>query len=118
MCWVRPMSSKAACAAPEIGSGSRRSSWMPPPARRRPPAELRAYDLFLQARALSETFTPDAQHRARRVYEQAIRLDPGPARGWIGLAHNHMLRAQNGPRAGRCETIPTGPRRSAWSSTP
>lgn len=65
-------------------------------ARRRPPADLRAYDVFLQARAIADTFTPEAQDQARRLYEEAIRLDPGLARAWIGLAYNHMLRAQNG----------------------
>lgn len=64
-------------------------------ARRRPPQDARAYDLLLQARAISDTFTPDAQARARQLYEEAIRLDPGLARAWTGLAYNHFLRGQD-----------------------
>ncbi len=62
-------------------------------ARRRPPEDIRAYDLFLQGRRLSDVFTPGAQDRARALFEQARTIDPTFARAYSGLAHNHLTRA-------------------------
>ena len=62
-------------------------------ARRRPPRDLRAYDFFLQARQLSDNFTPGAQERARELFERARELDPTFARAYTGLAFNSLNRA-------------------------
>jgi TolB-like protein len=64
-------------------------------ARRRPPQDVCAYDLFLQGYKLSDTFTPEAQARARELFERARKLDPTLARAYTGLAFNHLIRAQD-----------------------
>ncbi|HET9740795.1 MAG TPA: adenylate/guanylate cyclase domain-containing protein, partial [Solirubrobacteraceae bacterium] len=55
-------------------------------ARRRPPRDMRAYDLFLQGRRLSDSFTADAQAQSRAFFERARELDPSFARAYTGLA--------------------------------
>jgi adenylate cyclase len=62
-------------------------------ARRRPPRDLRAYDLLLQGRRLSDMYTPGAQAQARAFFERARELDPTLARAYTGLAFNHLNRA-------------------------
>jgi TolB-like protein len=62
-------------------------------ARRRPPQDMRAYDLFLQGHRVSEVFTEDAQEQARALLEQARDLDPTFVRAYTGLAYNHLGRA-------------------------
>jgi adenylate cyclase len=62
-------------------------------ARRRPPRDMRAYDLFLQGLRLSDSFAADAQAQARDLFERARALDPTFARAWTGLAFNHLNRA-------------------------
>ena len=62
-------------------------------ARRRPPEDIRAYDLFLQAHRLSDVFTPEAQERVQALYEQALQIDPTFARAYTGLAFSHLTRA-------------------------
>jgi adenylate cyclase len=62
-------------------------------ARRRPPRDMRAYDLFLQGLRLSDLFTPAAQEQARELFERASVLDPTFARACTGLAFNHLIRA-------------------------
>jgi TolB-like protein/class 3 adenylate cyclase len=62
-------------------------------ARRRAPADVRAYDLFLQGHRLSDRFNPGDQDRARELFLQARDLDPGFARAYTGLAFNHLNRA-------------------------
>jgi adenylate cyclase len=62
-------------------------------ARRRPPQDVRAYDLLLQGRRLSDVFAPGAQERAKELFEQARALDPTLARAYTGLAFNHLNRA-------------------------
>lgn len=42
-------------------------------ARRRPPQDVRAYDLFLQGRRLSDMFTSGAQEQTRGLFERARR---------------------------------------------
>ncbi len=62
-------------------------------ARRRPPEDIRAYDLFLQGYRLSDVFTPEAQERVQALYEQALQIDPTFARAYTGLAFSHLTRA-------------------------
>src|SRR4051794_17049856 len=62
-------------------------------ARRRPPRDVRAYDLFLQGYRLSDTYTPEAQARAKDLFERARQVDPTFARAYTGLAFNHYMRA-------------------------
>ncbi|WP_262268404.1 adenylate/guanylate cyclase domain-containing protein [Microvirga yunnanensis] len=62
-------------------------------ARRRPPQDMRAYDLFLQGHRLSDVFTEDGQARARAFFERARDLDPTFARAYTGLAFNSLNRA-------------------------
>jgi TolB-like protein/Flp pilus assembly protein TadD len=62
-------------------------------AKRRPPEDIRAYDLFLRGLRLSDTFTPEAQAQVEALYEQARAIDPTFARAYTGLAHVHNLRS-------------------------
>ena len=62
-------------------------------ARRRPPQDIRAYDLFLQGHRISEVFTEDAQEQARAFFERARDLDPTFVRAYTALAYNHLGRA-------------------------
>lgn len=62
-------------------------------ARCRSPESVRAYDLFLQGRRMSDVFTPGAQDQARALFEQARAIDPTFARAYTGLAHNYLSRA-------------------------
>ena len=62
-------------------------------ARRRPPEDIRAYDLFLRGYRLSDVFTPGAQDQARTLFEQARAIDPTFARAYTGLAYNHSNRS-------------------------
>ena len=64
-------------------------------ARRRPPRDMRAYDLFLQGYRLSDVDTPEAQDQARALFERARALDPTFARAYTGLAFNHLIRASD-----------------------
>jgi adenylate cyclase len=62
-------------------------------ARRRPPRDVRAYDLFLQGLRLSDMFTPEAQAQAQEFFQRALEIDPTFARACTGLAVNHLNRA-------------------------
>jgi len=63
-------------------------------ARRRPPEDIRAYDLFLRGLRLDDTsFTPEAQARVEALYEQARAIDPTFARAYTGLAFIHSNRS-------------------------
>ena len=63
-------------------------------ARRRPPQDIRAYDLFLRALRLDDTsFTPEAQAQVEALYEQARAIDPTFARAYTGLAFIHSNRS-------------------------
>ena len=64
-------------------------------ARRRPPEDIRAYDLFLKALRLGETFTPEAQAQVEALYEQARAIDPTFARAYTGLSYIHLNRSIN-----------------------
>ena len=65
-------------------------------ARRRPPEDIRAYDLFLQGHRLSDVFTPEAQKQVQALFEQAVQIDPTFARAYTGLAYVHLNRALDG----------------------
>ena len=60
-------------------------------ARRRPPEDIRAYDLFLQGYRLSDP--REAQDRVKALYEQALEIDPTFARAYTGLAYVYLNRA-------------------------
>ncbi len=59
-------------------------------ARRRPPEDIRAYDLFLQGYRLSDP--REAQDRVKVLYEQALEIDPTFARAYTGLAYVYLNR--------------------------
>ena len=61
-------------------------------ARRRPPDDIRAYDLFLQGYRMSDVITPEVQAKAKAAFEQALKIDPGFARAYTGLAYVYMNR--------------------------
>ena len=50
----------------------------------------RAYELFLQARYLSNQNTPQTLKRSDAMLHQALAIDPRYATAWIGLAFNAM----------------------------
>jgi adenylate cyclase len=55
-------------------------------ARRRPPQDIRAYDLWLRGRKLLDLRTPGANSEARDVFEQALAIDASYGRAYAGLA--------------------------------
>jgi eukaryotic-like serine/threonine-protein kinase len=52
-----------------------------------------AYNLYLQGRYFLDRRTPEDVDKAVSYYEQALRLDPGYARAWTGLAAAHESQA-------------------------
>ena len=52
---------------------------------------LEAYDCVLRGRELWERFTPEANREARRLYENAIELDPDYARAYASLAWTYLV---------------------------
>ena len=59
---------------------------------------LAAYESFLRGRAHLIQFTPDAWHRARTHFDQAIRLDPNFADPHAELALGHFISGMGGMR--------------------
>jgi TolB-like protein/class 3 adenylate cyclase len=59
-------------------------------AKRRPPASLEAYDLYLLGLEQKHLYTKASMQEAIRLFSRAVELDPGFARGWtmLGLACN------------------------------
>jgi TolB-like protein/class 3 adenylate cyclase/Flp pilus assembly protein TadD len=59
-------------------------------ARRRPPASLEAYDLYLLGLEQKHRYTKESMAEAIRLFSRAVELDPGFARGWtmLGLAYS------------------------------
>ena len=51
----------------------------------------KAYDLVQRGREIWYRFTPEDNHAARKLYEQAIELDPEYARAYSSLAWTHMI---------------------------
>jgi TolB-like protein/Tfp pilus assembly protein PilF len=59
--------------------------------RRKPPANLAAYDCVLRARAVRmRVGDPEAEAELQRLYEQAVALDPAYGRAYAGLAMVRM----------------------------
>ncbi len=64
-------------------------------ATRKTPQNLGAYDFVLRGHAIIvHTFHDNL--RAREMFEQALRLDPGCARAWVALASSHMIDFNSG----------------------
>jgi TolB-like protein/DNA-binding SARP family transcriptional activator len=61
-------------------------------ARRKPPRDLRAYELFLRGNAISDSMTAAAQAEALAFFEQARQADPDYARAYTGIAAIHAMR--------------------------
>src|SRR5262249_49025938 len=55
-------------------------------ARRKPPPDLRVYELFLRGNALSDVMNMPAQAEALSFFEQARAADPDYARAYSGIA--------------------------------
>ncbi len=53
--------------------------------RRRPPASLKAYELYLLGYELEEQFTEESNKESMKVLEQALEIDPNYARLWTVL---------------------------------
>ena len=58
--------------------------------------DLEAYNLFLQGSFFESKFTPDGEHKAIELYEQAIARDPKFARAYAGLADSYQILGFNG----------------------
>ena len=59
--------------------------------RRKPTEDLTAYDALLRGLFELQQFTPDANMRARTLFERAIELDPGYAQAHAALGMNYFL---------------------------
>jgi len=64
--------------------------------RRRPPASLRAYDLYLLGVEHHNTFSRTGNAEAIRLLSRALELDPGFARGWAELAYAYAIQCCHG----------------------
>ncbi len=53
--------------------------------------DLEAYNLFLQGKFFEAKFTPDGEHKAIELYEQAIARDPQFAGAYSGLADTYLI---------------------------
>ena len=65
-------------------------------ARRKPPANLDAYELYLLGAEAKHKFTKEGVTESIRLLTRAVELDPGLARAWIGLAMAEAIAAGNG----------------------
>jgi len=54
---------------------------------------VEAYNLYLQGKYLLDRRTREDMDKAVSCYEQSLRLDPGYARAWTGLAAAHQAQA-------------------------
>lgn len=64
-------------------------------ARRKPPASLEAYDLYLLGLEQKHLFTKASIAEAIRLLSRAVELDPGLARAWTALGLAHGVAALN-----------------------
>src|SRR5262249_51807430 len=54
-----------------------------------PPADIRAYGLVLRGQDLSMEYRRDANLHARRLFEEAIAIDPGFGRSYAGVSRTY-----------------------------
>ena len=86
-------------------------------ARRRPPRDVRAYDLFLQGYRLSDTDTPEAQDAGPGVVRARPRARPDLRPRLHGPGLQPLHARQRMPASGcRAARTPTGGRRCGWPS--
>ena len=64
-------------------------------ARRRHPANLRAYDCYLLGIEACQKITPSSNREAIRLQSRAVELDPGLARAWAALGIVYSIEAFN-----------------------
>jgi TolB-like protein len=64
--------------------------------KRKPPASLESYDLYLLGIEQKHRFSREGVAEAIRLFSRAVELDPGFARAWTALALAHCVTAQNG----------------------
>jgi TolB-like protein/class 3 adenylate cyclase len=74
-------------------------------ARRKPPANLQAYDHYLLGLAANHILTNDGYKKAQRHFKKAIALDPHFARAYVGLAWSHNHAYDNAWSHSRQETL-------------
>jgi adenylate cyclase len=60
---------------------------------RRPTNNVAAYDLWARGLEQMNTFTREGVFESRRLFEQAVALDPGFARAWGQIANTYALAA-------------------------
>ena len=65
-------------------------------ARRRPPEDLRAYELYLLGLEHKHKFTPEDNRKAQNLLEEAIEIAPTFARSHLALAMTHVIAIDNG----------------------
>ncbi len=71
----------------------------------KPPANLEAYDLVLQGRALTAHLTRADNAKARGLFERAIELDPKYAPAYIGLGRVDIRAVSDGWTANPSEAL-------------
>lgn len=64
--------------------------------RRKPPTSLQAYDFYLLGAEWHNTFTPEGNAEAIRLFSRVIELDPTLAAAWTELAFAYSVQASNG----------------------
>ena len=67
-------------------------------ARRKPPASLEAYELYILGLEQKHLFTKEGVGRAQELFRKAIELDPNYARAYYGLAQTYGIEADFGYR--------------------
>jgi tetratricopeptide (TPR) repeat protein len=65
-------------------------------ARRKPPESLQAYENYLLGIEHKHRFTSEDNQKALELLSKAIKLDPGFARAYVGLAMTHGVAVENG----------------------
>ena len=65
-------------------------------AKRKPPASLEAYDLYLLGLERKHQYSKEGLDDAIRLFSRAVELDPGFARGWTMLGVAYSIAATSG----------------------
>jgi tetratricopeptide (TPR) repeat protein len=65
-------------------------------AKRKPPASLEAYDLYLLGLERKHEYSKEGLNDAIRLFSRAVELDPGFARGWTMLGVAYSIAATSG----------------------